>query len=341
MLKSYKLRAKEFYRILESFECYTCKVDDLSIYKNGYRDKLVIRYTDIELICTESVLNYLNLLDDSDLMYTEWKQVVVRIDNETTCNRVQKEVTGLNAYCRVMKALQVDYKKEEIKNILESFDTEYNYDKKQVHMLPKTALNKIVKIENCTGYDINGAHNYFLTKMFPKAAHYFEELYATRKVHPDNKKIANYFVGFLNTADKKGNFNRYPMAYNWIVQNTTDLLNEAMNTAMGTDGIIQYANTDGFIIQNSAGIPNISDNLGDFKVEMQGTLYSYVDKNYWCIQYTNTKGEKVLKGNLLNSLRELVDLEKGIVVHYDKVLKVVNSELKYYEAVNVTVEEIK
>lgn len=330
MLESKKLRKVEYTKILKTFCIYTeyLKPSEFNKLKQGYRDKNVIYYTDNALICTESHLNYLDLLVKEDGDYTDWKQVIITCDNETTETKVQADITGSLAKAIVLKNLYKYYTKEEVKEILSSYTTEYDYDKKQYHWNPsEPGLNKY---ENCVGYDINGAHCYFLTQMFPKAADYFIKLYKDRHIRPNNKKIANYFVGCLKTCG-------YECAYNWIVQNTTRLLLGFKRYVEGYSGITVYANTDGFLTQDPAKLIKGSDVLGEFKIEMQGTVYTYVDKNYFCIQYTDSKGKKVLKGNLLNEVREHVDLEKGIVVHYDKKY----NEFKQYEATNITIEEIK
>lgn len=334
MLKSFKLRATLFNKILESFDCYTEYHENLFDYLNGYQDKQIIRYNETRLICTESHLNYLNLLEDDELEYTDWLQVVIELDNEATTETVQKDVTGLNAWCEVHKNLQRYYKKDEIKDILNSYQTEYDHDLIQQHITPSE--RGIKRYDNCIYYDINGAHNYLLTEMFPKAKEYFEKLYNERKIKPRNKKIANYFVGMLNTTDKEGKFNRYPGAYNHIVQSVTGILNPAVLEVMGKTGTVVYENTDGFIVENPGNYLEASTELGKFKIEAQGTVYTYVDKNYWCLEYTDIKGNRVLKGNVLNSVRDMINLSKGEVVHYDKV----RNEYHQFVAVNIIKEKL-
>lgn len=326
MLEAKKLGKVEFTKILQTFSVYTQLTDDINKYKHGYHNKNIIYYNETSLICTESHLKYLDLLDGEH--YTDWKQVIITLDTETVGKKVQADITGSIAKAIVMKQLYKKYTKDEVEDTLNSYTNEYSYDKKQYHYLTDSGFGLTV-YENCVGYDINGAHNYYLSKMFPLSAKYFEKLYNERKEKPNNKKIANYFAGMLKAAGYEG-------AYNWIVQNTTELLLNMKHEVEGKSGITVYANTDGFITQNAAKLITGSTKLGEFKIELQGTVYVYRDKNYYAIQYTDINGKKVLKGNLLTEVRHLVDLEEGIVVHYDKV----QNEFGQFEAKNIITEEI-
>lgn len=329
VLKTVKLKKELFIKILDSFSIYTEKVDDITKYKSGYRDKQTIYYTEDQLICTESHLSYLEMLDGE---YTDWKQVIVSIDNENQSSKVIADITGSVAKSIVIKNLKRYYTTTAINEILNSYTDEYDYDKKQYHITPTKAGLTIYK--NCIGYDINGAHNDALVEMFPKAKNFFAKLYEERKIKPENKKIVNYYVGTLNARDKDGNYLDFPKAYNHIVQRTTHKLLEGMNLV---DGITIYANTDGFISQDPiCEIPD-SKELGKFKLEMKGDFYTYVDKNYWCIQYIDKNGNKVLKGNVMSEVRDKIDLFNGKVVHYDKV----KNKFDIYEAKNITQEIVE
>jgi len=322
MLKTVKLRKEEFILILKTFSLFTKKVNDLNKYKKGYNSKNVIYYNEEALICSESHLKFLNLIEDD--YYTDWKQVIVNCNNEETeYKKVQADITGTVAQAVILKGLKKYYKEDEIVSILETYNTEYNFNKKQLHLLPDS-YQEVKCFKNCIGYDINGAHNDALVEMFPKAKNYFTKLFNERKVKPNNKKFINYFVGCL--------VYKYRGAYNWIVQRTTAKLLEGITTV---DGTVEYANTDGFIVKNNKYTLNTSTKLGEFKIEMEGNLYTYIDDNYWCIQYIKD-GKLVTKGSILNEVRSRINLPEGKVIHYKKV----KNEFGIYTAKDV-VEEIK
>jgi len=334
MLQTYKLKKTEFTKILRTFSIYTEKVTDLNKYKCGYWNKNTIYYNEDHLICTESHLKYLNLL--SEEYYTDWKQVVIEIDNTAQESYITPDISGSVAKAIIIKNLKKVYSIKAINDILNSYNDAYDYNKKQFHILPDRMGLTIYK--NCTGYDINGAHNDALREMFPKANNYFTKLFNERKEKPNNKKIVNYYVGTLNLHQKDDNgevvYTEFPGAYNHIVQRTTAKLLKGITEV---DGTTLYANTDGFITQNALYELEDSKELGKFKLEMKGDLYTYRDKNYWCIQYINSKGEVELKGNVVNEVRNQINLFEGKVVHYDKVL----NEFGQYEAKNITTEIIK
>lgn len=333
-LKHDIIRPDKFKLILDSFFCEYKQ--DLTPYKNGYKNKQMIYYNEKQLIVTEDKLFYLGLLDYdmNNPQYTAWKQHLISVDEETRSNTVQPDIAGGYALRYINKVLFSKYKRNEVDEILNSFGTEYDYNKKQVHIM--NINDGLCVYKNCKGFDINGAHNDALRVIFPKCKDFFERLYNERNDKPNNKKLVNYYVGMLATKDKDGNYIYYPKAYNWIVQRTTKMLYDGMNQVEDTNSVILYANTDGFLIQNTDKTMH-STELGKFKLEMQGDVYTYRDKNYWCIQYTDSKGKKVLKGNLLNYVRDKVDLSKGQVVHYD----IKTNEYKQKEAANIEIEIIK
>jgi hypothetical protein len=334
MLKSFELNTTDFIKILDSYFCYTQEVTDLNPYKAGYREKQIIYYTQDALIVCENRLKYLGLMNP-DEEYTYWKQVIIVRSEKTTAKYVQPDITGLYSLLTVRKNLYKYYNKGEVNKILSSYNNEYDYNKKQYHIINLKSGLSVYK--NCVGYDINGAHNDALVQMFPKAKDYFIKMFNERHDKPENKKIINYFCGMLNCKDLFGNYKYYPAAYNWIVQRTTDNLLKGLAKATGKSGLTIYANTDGFIVQNSDKELEVSNKLGEFKQEMKGDVYSYVDKNYWCIQYIDSKGEKVLKGNVLNSVRDKIDLFKGQIVHYKKF----KNQFGITEAKDIEIEIIK
>ena len=105
----------------------------------------------------------------------------------------------------------------------------------------------------------------------------------------------------------------YPKTRHYIVTNITNKMTRLKNKLRYESCL--YLNTDGMIIQHPHNIVEHSDEMGEFKIEYQGDVYTYRDKNYSIIQY----GDEI-KGNLPLELRKYVDLRVGKVVHYDKIL---------------------
>lgn len=328
MLSRLKLPNKYCNKLLKKFEYYTHKVDDIRPYKCGFSPKNRIYYTDTELICTESHLKYIGV-EFEDNEYVEWKQHIIEIDNDNYKPKVRSDLSGTLATNAVIKALyKAGYTKETIAEALNSKIAEYDYSMIQYHNLNfGMGLNKF---ENCWYYDINGAHNDALCEIFVDAKDYFTNLFNERHTKPNNKKIANYFVGNLvNTGFKN--------TYNWIVQRTTTKILDLIDK---TDGTIVYANTDGFITQKPVNLLETNDLLGGVKLEApeDSVVYTYRDRNYFCIQYTDIKTKaKIIKGSLPLELRNLIDLEKGKVIHFDRV----KNNFGRYEYQNIIEEIIK
>lgn len=279
------------------------RVPDLSTYQIGYSNKKIVYYTcnglNKVLICKESVLNYYaNNIEG----VTDWKQCVCTLNTEL--KQVKKTVSGLWAFNYINKILSEFYSKEEIEDICNSYKTPYDKNLIQVHLSWTPKDQAIYKCPNCYKYDINGAHTDALTEIFPKAKEKILELYSQRKEKPIIKDYFNLCVGYFK---HKG----YDGMYNYIIQRTTKLLNEAIRT---TNGTLLYANTDGFVIQQPKELLNTSKDLGKFKLEHKGDCYIHRGTNYWIYQM-----EDEIKGNVLNVLKPKIDLRKGIVVDYEKV----------------------
>ena len=99
------------------------------------------------------------------------------------------------------------------------------------------------------------------------------------------------------------------------------VINEAMNYV---GGILLYANTDGFLIQNPVNLLITSKNLGDMKLEASGDAYIVRTDNYILYQtYKADTGEKELKGSCMKCVRDKIDLSTGKIIVYDKVLHVI------------------
>lgn len=307
-LKQYTVNETIFDEIVKIMKSRIKYTNDLKQYYKGYPEKKTIYYSkgnDGEfLIMQEYLLNYFCKYKIENC--SDYKQVIVRkIENQTEV--IKGDITGLYAWNFITRLLLKSYKKDELKAIMGSYDVKYDPKKIQFHYFyPCLDNTYIVKHENCVKYDINGAHADALREMFPKAAKDIEEMYLKRKENPNYKAFLNYFVGFMK---RKG----YVGAYNWIVQRTTGKLMAMMKTIGGQ---LLYANTDGFMVKNPTKIVESSKELGQFKLEYQGTSYFYGDKNYSCYQI-NKDGKIDITGNVRMCVRNKIDLEHGKVVHYN------------------------
>lgn len=308
LLKSYSVSVEIFDEIL--LAGYDVRLvpdkDEFYDYKFGYDEKTAIVYDGLKcMIMLECILNEHAPLD-THINY--WKQCIVYKNMEPEDGvDITAEINGADAY-RVMKSVICDYYTDYMyKKRLSMFEAEYDEAKAQYHFLLLDRIGKIVRYDNCYKWDINGAHNAALCEIFPEAAPAITKMYEERKLHPENKKYVNYYCGMLCP---KG----YRKTYNWIVQRTTDILLRGIDEAGGD---LIYANTDGFIIQNPTNILPHTTELGGFKLEYVGPVWVYHDKNYQCYQLET----KEIKGNVLNSVRDKLDLPNGVVVHYDRMKK--------------------
>ena len=321
-LKAYSVSEELFEEIL-TFG-YRVKIteskDEFDSYKYGYNDKALIIYNGYsQMIVLECVLNdHFNL----NMRLTHWKQCIVTKDpgQSSAC---EKTITGGMAKKVMESKILQYYSREEYEERLNMFQAPHSDHLKQYHFELKEKQFEIKKYTNCYKYDINGAHNAALKIIFPKAAHVFEQMYQERKIKPINKQFINFYVGMLTYGHRR--------TYNWIVQRVTTQLLAGINHCMQDDGLLLYANTDGFLIKDPGQLLEHSTALGDFKLEYHGDAYIYFDENYWCYQTHNE-----IKGSILYAARKHLDLKAGKVVHYDKV-KVPKADI--YVAENI-VEEI-
>lgn len=297
-IKCFDVRDDIFDSILKDHSYNVKIVDSIEPYSCGYNNKQDIYYDGKEyLICLEYIVNYYcDCIDDC----TEWKQCKIR-RTENTDELIKKTIDGSRAYSLLMNLLHRYYTDTEIEECLKSHEAEYSGEYKQYHYMYKPKKGIIERLDNCFYYDINGAHNDALIEIFPKAKHALTNLYISRHDNPDYKAIVNYGIGmFCRKGHRK--------TYNWIVQRTTKNLYKAMDI---TEGEMIYANTDGYVISSPKYQLEASKELGEFKIEYEGAVYIYQDKNYWLMQMG-----KIMKGSCLTSVRKDIDLSKGDVVHY-------------------------
>lgn len=313
VLKQYQVDTESFYNILEMFSGHVHLVDNLEPFYKGYPNKQDILYDGEEkLICLEHILDYATGMHLKDA--AEWKQVVVRANHSPDADIIMTDMTGTMAWNLMIRALKQFYTLDEIKKCMNYHQCSDARKRIQYHYVYPDEENYVSEHKNCYVYDINGAHADALTIIFPKAKDAIMDMYRRRKKNPQLKAVLNYFVGMMK---RKG----FPLTYNWVVDRTTAKLYDALDYC---DGTMVYANTDGFIVSNPRRLLAPSQELGAFKCEYTGKVYTYTDKNYYCIQYGG-----VTKGSVRNAVRDRIDLRRGRVVHYDitrvgNVMKLVN-----------------
>ena len=242
------------------------------------------------------------------------------------CNREQKEdefildYSPLEAVKQVNKALDKVYTKDEQVELLNAH--QLNEWIPQLHHVRCHSF--IRKFTNCYYYDINGAHTYLLSKIFPKAEDQFK--YWNDHKHDEGKShykaISNYYAGCLGRENAKTR-----LTYQWIINEVNKIMYQAFETTKNTLELDEfvYVNTDGFIVSDPIKELKTSKELGDFKLVYHGDVYTYHGKNYWIIQY----GDEI-KGNLPLSLRKHVDLRQNKVIEFDIKVK---DGIKFYENV--------
>lgn len=299
-LSRYTVSAAVFEQILETYKHRIQLTNFFEEYVKGYADKNTIIFNDDGLlIMTVLALRPIvhKWIDDRD-----WLQVIVEY-NENQRDDITKDISGLTAFKRFEKLLAPWYNEDEIFSVLSKKWMKGKKHKKQLHFVRLTD-GVIERRDNCYKYDINGAHAYVLSRMFPKAKEAILAAYKARKENPEIKKVFNYSVGWFAHLG-------YRSAYNYIVTTITDIMEE---TVYGIGGNILYVNTDGFIVQNPLYELSCSDMLGDWKEEYHGTIYFYSCENYWVYQ-----NEKETKGSIMCSARDKIDLKNGISVSYKKI----------------------
>lgn len=295
-LTVYNVNAETFEWVLTEYKSLIKVKEDLSDYVGGYQNRRIIYYNGWNKLIIQEIL--LNLGKDSP----RWKQCILyRRDDQKEAYK--KSISGGMAY-RVMKSkLLKYYTEEEFDKAMKRFQANYDSEKAQLHYSYVEPDNKIHKYKNCVKYDINGAYAKALIEIFPKAKDLILDLYNNRKTKPINKDYINYFVGCFCIYG-------YRRTYNYIVQKIRAQIDSTIKKCRG---ILLYANTDGFAVSCPKNKPErIGKELGQFKIEYEGDIYTFTGKNYWIMQC----GDET-KGSCLWYARKSVDLRVGKVVEYD------------------------
>lgn len=331
-LKKMTVNEETFNLILKSFGY---KIKNLKEYQYGYKEKNII-YTDgRDLIIVRRRLVLLNLLEKDPRDF--WYQVYIHKEIEQIEPIIENNC-GISPGGAIKKINGIIHKYYTEEEKIEIFKNHEKEDSKILHKPINTQFDKILRFENCYYYDANGAYASELTKMFPKCDEEFKEMYVHR--HDNNNKFKNcfnYYVGCLTMNPQKleeclkGNKHirdLYTNTRHYIVDNITNKMNKLITELNYARRI--YINTDGMIVQHPKNVIDHSEQIGEFKIEYQGPVYTYNDKNYSIVQY----GDEI-KGNLPLELRKYVDLRQGKVVHYEKIL---SKDCMIYEYKNIEVE---
>ena len=328
MLRRINLDTETYYKILKDYKSFVQYDDITKFLAEGYSSKNVILVdkNTSTLICQGFVVN---MATGEKTVVNEWMQYVCGVD--ASLDKVNTEVPwATQANKKINTILKRYYTEEEIDAIRRNHSTEEWFVPIHMLMPMKYHDGMIHKFNNCSYYDINGAHTDALCTMFPKAARALKKLH-----HNGGKSYINIHVGDLCNQGYRG-------TYNWIVKRTKEALTKIIKAAGGE---IIYANTDGVIIHNAEWELETCNDIGGFKSESSdGIVYAYFCNRdddttpYTVYQYNHpTKGMQI-KGNARLALRKGMDLSKGIV-NKGKLVKDPETEAKYF--INLRTEEIK
>ena len=324
VLSRYDISEEVFDEILHTMESRIEIVDDIKQYFTGYQPKHKIYYDNREyIIILEHLLAY--FADFSEEEYSDvadWRQVIVRRCEGT--KGYNKGIDGSRAYKYMREMLRKYYTEAEIESQLRDHSCEKDLDNIQYHF-QYPSKEVVIMHPNCVKYDINGAHLDALVEIFPRAKEELVSMFLRRKKNPILKSYVNYFVGMMCRKGYRG-------TYNWIVHRTTKKLKKAMSYVGGT---LVYANTDGFMVKDPARKLKTSGKLGDFKLEYEGTAYTYQGKNYWCYQTDNE-----IKGSIRYQARDLIHLSDGYVADYDIVREKNSKGLMLERVTNLTGDRV-
>ena len=331
-LINYTVNEQTFNTILTSYTWKEYQYD-LTPYLYGHSKKNCIYYNETDIVLNLAHLSVLGLTEQTDKDH--WYQVFLHLNREQEADLIQT-IRPVDAIIKINNIIKKQYDLDEKKEI---FATHEKEESEIIHVSIDATHKQITKFSDCCYYDANGAYASELIKMFPKCRKDFEYMFEHR--HDNNNKwknCFNYYVGCLTENEKKRQYKIetgkkvrtiYPKTRNYIVQNISDMLLDLIDKV---NGYVIYANTDGVMIHKPKNkLPNSKD-IGNFKIEYEGDIYTYQGDNYSIVQY----GDEI-KGSLPVELRKYVDLRVGKVVSFSKKL---NSETGTFEYFNIKEEFI-
>lgn len=268
--------------------------------------------------------DYVQIKDDVMPLRT----AIYRMNKSLPPKTVRPTISGSQAYRLFSNICLEDvYNHDEIEECLNYHSLPYDIAKRQIHMLPSSfpfvRSNVVYEIPNCVEWDINGAHAYELSRVFPKAEGRIKDLYSRRHENPIYKSIPNYYVGMLVRRNHRG-------TYNWVVQNVSEMVISKIDEETKRGGFPVYVNTDGIIMAYPDGIniPEGSKELGEWKKEESGVcrfVLAKGDSNYWAMEIGSE-----IKGSVSLVARKKMDLANGIIPNYVRFQREVNG-VRFYE----------
>lgn len=307
-LKCIEVSEALFDEILTKMASRVEYVENFNDFVHGYKNKKIIKTNGQSLIIQEYLFaHFANIPMDQEV--SDWKQVKVRKSDALcgTTTTFEESIDGPRAYNYMMRLLHKHYTDDEIQERFSLFEADYDYNLKQFHYEYPSAHDIVLAHDNCIKYDINGAHQWALIEIFPKAEEDIRDIYRLRKTNPKYKKYINFFVGMFCKKEHR-------RTYNWIIQKITKKLFKAYDYCQGD---LVYANTDGIMLKNCKRRLTHSTELGEFKLEYEGTVYTHQDTNWWCYELDNPADAKdKIKGSVRYQVRHLIDLKNGIVPKY-------------------------
>lgn len=295
-LRAWKISPLLFDNLLTDNSEYVIKVDDIAPYLCGTPFKASLYYDNRNKLVVPEHLVVDNV--------PEWRQCICIRSEALTGAAYQQAITGGLAYRTFRALILKSYTAKEYEERLRMYDVEYSARLNQIHFEWQRTPGIIYKYDHCVKYDMNGAYASILIDIFPAAADDILRLYRERKIKPVNKDIINFYVGMLCNTGHRG-------TYNYIVQTVRRRMDYEIDYC---GGVLLYANTDGFAVFDPEIPLSVSKELGAFKLEYEGPIYTYSGENYWIMQ----TGQKIT-GNVLYTVRDQIDLSRGCVVSYHKV----------------------
>lgn len=270
-------------------------------------------------VCTFE--SFIHVSKEIALSDAYWKSArfVIKNDEEVD-DGIEEEITGWNAYRKMKSVIRKQYSENEYDSILKSLKPkdglrEWHWDFFKLKLLSEPCLTlnmgdefeefyeSMYEFKNCYYYDLNSAYLSELCKIFPKCSESFNQLYMDRKKDPTLKKVFNYYVGYLKKTRV------YADARAYIVNRIRYRMMEFLKENESKITNILYINTDGCILQCSEKLREGSSNLGDFKIEAEGTCKMVCQSNYkWLFKLND-----IVKGNLQKNTRDTVNWDEGIV----------------------------
>lgn len=316
LLKKFTISQIKFGEILEdrltNFSDTTLQVSDINNFINGYKDFYNVRYASNAIIMPLNLANLYNVFDDDDtdeIYIRNNYQVILEKATDISQIKTNKIIYGSQAWNFMKQKICKYYTEEEFEKTLTFYNCECDENHHIMHSSIFTSSYGIYKYSNCFYYDLNSAYAWGLTQMFPKATQEIKNIYRQRKKKPEMKQYLNLFTGMVK---KKG----YEGAYWHLIGLCYGRMKQTLNDLCGPNTHLVYANTDGVALSNPIRTLIPSNELGEYKLEFAGDIYTYQEARDGCTKYSIMQYGDEVKGTLRQDMRKNVDLRIGQVVHF-------------------------